>query len=51
MLTDLDADEVASLRNALIHCGRALEREHAERAAGYGFTEAMYPRTSAAGSA
>ena len=34
MLGDLDADEVASLRNALIHCGRALERELAERAAG-----------------
>ena len=27
MLGDLDADEVASLRNALISCGRALERD------------------------
>jgi DNA-binding MarR family transcriptional regulator len=34
MLGDLDADEVASLRNALVHCGRALEQELAERAAG-----------------
>jgi DNA-binding MarR family transcriptional regulator len=34
MLGDLDADEVASLRNALIRCGRALERDLAERAAG-----------------
>ena len=34
MLGNLDADEVANLRNALIHCGRALGREHAERAAG-----------------
>jgi DNA-binding MarR family transcriptional regulator len=34
MLGDLDAGEVASLRNALIHCGRALEHELAERAAG-----------------
>jgi DNA-binding MarR family transcriptional regulator len=34
MLENLDADDVANLRNALIHCGRALEREHDERAAG-----------------
>ena len=34
MLGDLDAEGVASLRNALTHCGRALERELAERAAG-----------------
>ena len=34
MLGDLDADEVASLRDALIRCGRALERDLAERAAG-----------------
>ena len=26
MLDDLDADEVAGLRNALIQCGRALEQ-------------------------
>lgn len=32
MLGDLDADEVASLRNALVHCGRALERELVQRA-------------------
>jgi len=34
MLGDLDVDEVAGLRSALIHCGRTLERDHAERAAG-----------------
>jgi DNA-binding MarR family transcriptional regulator len=34
LLGDLDADEAASLRDVLIRCGRALERELAERAAG-----------------
>jgi len=34
MLGDLDADEVTSLRGVLIRCGRALERDLAERAAG-----------------
>jgi DNA-binding MarR family transcriptional regulator len=34
MLVDLDAAEVASLREGLTYCGRALERELAERAAG-----------------
>jgi len=34
MLGDLDADEVASLRSVLIRCGRALEGDLAERAAG-----------------
>jgi DNA-binding MarR family transcriptional regulator len=33
MLGDLDADEVASLRDVLIRCGRALDFEPAERAA------------------
>ena len=32
MLGDLDAGEVESLRDALIRCGRTLERERAERA-------------------
>ena len=32
MLGDLDAAEAASLRDALIRCGRTLEREGAERA-------------------
>ena len=30
MLGDLDADEVASLRSTLVHCGRALEHDAAE---------------------
>ena len=34
MLGDLDADEVTRLRGVLIRCGRALERDLAERAAG-----------------
>jgi DNA-binding MarR family transcriptional regulator len=34
MLGDLDAGEVTSLRAVLIRCGRALERDLAERAAG-----------------
>jgi DNA-binding MarR family transcriptional regulator len=34
MLGDLDAHEVASLREVLIRCGRALEHELAERTAG-----------------
>ena len=34
MLDDLDVDEVASLRGVLSRCGRALERELAEHAAG-----------------
>ena len=34
MLGDLDADEATSLRDVLIRCGRALERDLAERAAG-----------------
>ncbi len=34
MLVDLDAAEVAALRDALLLCGRALESELAERAAG-----------------
>ena len=34
MLGELDADEVAGLRSALIQCGRALESELAGRAAG-----------------
>ena len=34
MLADFDAEEEESLRHALIRCGRALERELAERAAG-----------------
>ncbi len=32
MLGDLDADDVAGLRETLIRCGRALESERAERA-------------------
>ena len=32
MLGDLDADEAAGLRDALIRCGRTLERKGAERA-------------------
>ena len=32
MLGDLDAGEAAGLRDALIRCGRTLEREGAERA-------------------
>ena len=32
MLADLDAGEAAGLRNALIRCGRTLERNGAERA-------------------
>jgi DNA-binding MarR family transcriptional regulator len=34
MLADLDADEVTSLREVLIRCGRVLERDLAERAVG-----------------
>jgi DNA-binding MarR family transcriptional regulator len=34
MLGDLDVDEVASLRGVLVRCGRALEQELAEHAAG-----------------
>jgi len=34
MLGDLDADEVTTLRGVLIRCGRALERDLAERTAG-----------------
>jgi DNA-binding MarR family transcriptional regulator len=34
MLGDLDAAEVSSLRDVLLRCGRALERDLAERAAG-----------------
>ena len=34
MLSGVDADDVASLREALISCGRALERGLAERVAG-----------------
>ena len=34
MLGDLDADEVTTLRGVLIRCGRALERDLAERIAG-----------------
>ncbi|MGZ8717290.1 MAG: MarR family winged helix-turn-helix transcriptional regulator [Gaiellaceae bacterium] len=34
ILGDLDAEEATSLRHALIRCGRALERDLAERAAG-----------------
>ena len=34
MLSDLGADEVASLRGVLVRCGRALEHEPAEHAAG-----------------
>ena len=33
MLGDLDADEATNLRGVLIQCGRALERDVAERAA------------------
>jgi DNA-binding MarR family transcriptional regulator len=33
MFGDLDADDVTGLRETLIRCGRALERERAERAA------------------
>jgi hypothetical protein len=32
MLGDLDGDEATSLRDVLIRCGRALERDLAERA-------------------
>jgi DNA-binding MarR family transcriptional regulator len=32
MLGELDADEAARLRDALVRCGRALEREGAQRA-------------------
>jgi len=34
MLGDLDADEVTTLRGVLIRCGRALELDLVERAAG-----------------
>jgi DNA-binding MarR family transcriptional regulator len=34
ILGDLDAEEATSLRRVLIRCGRALERDLAERAAG-----------------
>ena len=34
MLGDLDADEATTLRDVLIRCGRALEGDLAERAAG-----------------
>ena len=34
MLSDLSADEVAGLRDVLSRCGRALERDVAQRAAG-----------------
>ena len=34
MLGDLDPGEVASLRDVLIRCGRTLEGDLAERAAG-----------------
>jgi DNA-binding MarR family transcriptional regulator len=34
MLGDLDADEATGLRDVLIRCGRALERDLAERGAG-----------------
>ena len=34
MLGDLDPRDVSRFRDALIRCGRALERDVAERAAG-----------------
>jgi DNA-binding MarR family transcriptional regulator len=34
MLGDIDADEATSLRDVLVRCGRALERDPAERTAG-----------------